>query len=294
CTWYFYHDTLLLAKIAQILEKKEFEELSNKAENIKDAYNQNFLKNGFYQTPKHSLTDRTISQTSNVLPLYLDMVPENLNNVVFSQLLHSIIEDCDYHLDTGIVGTRYLFEVLSKNNKSEIAYKIITQTSYPGYGYMIKEGATTLWERWEKLEGNGMNSHNHIMCGTVDTWFFRYLAGIMSTERAFSKIRIKPYIPPDIDYVSASLNTLKGLVYCSWEKIDKSLHLNIKIPVGSISEIWIPTKSSIYKLMEGNTMIIKNGIIIENINGIEFKEFKNNHIILNLASGDYYFHLMIE
>ncbi|MFX0070218.1 MAG: family 78 glycoside hydrolase catalytic domain, partial [Candidatus Hermodarchaeota archaeon] len=293
CTWYYYHDTLHLSKIAQILgREQEYEELSLKAEKIKEAYNQTFFKNATYEIPKLSLTDRTISQTSIILPLYLEMVPKNLKNMVILTLLHSIIEDHDYHLDTGIVGTRYLFDVLSENEKLDVAYKIITQTSYPGYGYMIKEGATTLWERWEKLEGFGMNSHNHIMLGTVDTWFFKYLAGIKSLDVAWKKIRIKPYIPSEIHYVSASLNTIKGYIYSSWEKINSTLNFTIKIPVGCVSEIWIPNETEKYELKERDISFIKNGEIIDTIIGIEFKEIKDNHIILKGGSGDYQFHLI--
>ena len=289
CTWYYYHDTLLLSKIAQILGKdQEYRELSQRSEEIKEAYNNKFLKDA-YTIPKLSFTDRTISQTSNILPLYLNMVPEKKKKKVLSSLLHCIIEDHDYHVDTGIVGTRYLWDVLTENGHAEVAYKIATQESYPGYGYMIKEGATTLWERWEKLEGSGMNSHNHIMLGSVDAWFFKTLAGISTSEPGWNKLRIKPYIPPDLTYASASLKTIKGFVNNSWEKIGNSLKMMIHIPVGCISEAWIPIKNPNCEIKEGDATLWQHGNMVEKVNGLEYKEVKENYVIFNIGSGYYQF-----
>jgi alpha-L-rhamnosidase len=101
-TWYLYHDTYILSNIAQILGKEqEYEELMNKSEEIKKAYNHKFLED-VYTIPKLSITDRAISQTANILPLFLDMVPEKKKKKVLSTLVNCIIEDHDYHLDTGI------------------------------------------------------------------------------------------------------------------------------------------------------------------------------------------------
>ena len=290
-TWYYYHDTYILSKIAQILgNNQDHNELLNRSEKIKEAYNKKFLVDA-YIIPKLAISDSTVSQTSNILPLYLNMVPEKNKNKVISTLINCIIEDYDYHMDTGIVGTRYLWDVLTDNGYPEIAYKIITQESYPGYGYMIKEGATTLWERWEKLEGNGMNSHNHIMLGSVDTWFYKSLVGINLLEPCWKKIKIKPFIPKDMNYATASIYTIKGLLYCSWEKKNKSLKLIINIPVGSICETWIPIEDFNCEIKEGNISIWKNGSITEVINGIKYKELKNNFIIFDIGSGYYQFYI---
>ncbi|MFX1340147.1 MAG: alpha-L-rhamnosidase C-terminal domain-containing protein, partial [Promethearchaeota archaeon] len=289
CTWYYYHDTLILSKIAQILGKvQDYKDLNKRSEEIKEAYNRKFLKD-YYVIPKHSLVDETISQTSNILPLFLNMVPEKKKKKVLSRLLHCIIEDHDYHVDTGIVGTRYLWDVLTENGHADVAYRIITQESYPGYGYMIKEGATTLWERWEKLEGSGMNSHNHIMLGSVDSWFYKSLIGISTLEPGWKKIRIKPYIPSDVEYSSASLNTIKGLIHCSWEKNYKNLKIIVEIPVGSGSEMWIPIPIKESEIKERNAIIWKDGNSFESVDGLKYKEVKDSYIIFEIGSGYYQF-----
>ena len=113
---------LHLSKFAKIIgENDDFEKYSGKANEIKDAFNQKFLK-AAYDVIKHSIVDGTIGQTLNVLPLYLKMVPENKQKKVISTLIGGIKNNYDYHVDTGIVGTRYLFDVLTEYGYPEVAY----------------------------------------------------------------------------------------------------------------------------------------------------------------------------
>lgn len=286
-TWYYYHDTLLYSKIAQILGNGEdYTYYSERAHEIKEAFNREFLLRT-YKYIKVSFTDGAISQTSNALPLYLNMVPENKAKSILNFLIEAIKGHYDYHINTGIVGTRYIFEVLSDNGYPEIAYKMITQKSFPGYGYMIREGATTLWERWEKLESSGMNSHNHIMAGSVDTWFYKELGGIKSLEQGWNRLQIKPFIPNDMNYATASINTIKGRIYSAWEKIDNKLVMTFEIPVGCNAETWVPIKDKKNNIKEGDSIIWKDGEKKMVNSSIQIKELKENYVILSLGSGYY-------
>ncbi len=288
-TWHYYHDTLLFSKIAKILgEDYDYNKYSEKGEEIKDAFNREYLMRT-YKYIKVSFTDGAISQTSNVLPLYLNMVPEDKEKSILNNLIEAITGHYDYHIDTGIVGTRYIFEVLTDNGYPEIAYKMITQKSFPGYGYMIREGATTLWERWEKLESSGMNSHNHIMLGSVDTWFYKTLAGISSLEPGWNTLQIKPFVPDDMNYATASIDTIKGRIYSAWEKIEDKLVITLKIPVGCKAETWIPIKDIKNEIKEGDRIIWKDGEQPETNSEIEFKELKANYLIISIGSGYYKF-----
>jgi alpha-L-rhamnosidase len=288
-SWYFYHDTFYLSKIAEILGKKEDSKLYKiKADEIKEAFNEKFLKVS-YETTKLSPVDRSVGQTSNILPLYLNMVPDKKKKKVLSILVNAIREDFDYHFDTGILGTRYIFDTLSENGFPEVIYRMVKQKSFPGYGYMIQEGATTLWERWEKLEGGGMNSHNHIMLGSVDAWFYKTLGGISSLEPGWKKMRIKPYIPDDMDYVSASTNTILGTIYSAWEKVKGKIKIILKIPVGCTAEFWIPNPEKKCIIKEGNDIIWKPNKEGESLNQITVLDIEENHIIINLGSGYYEF-----
>jgi alpha-L-rhamnosidase len=288
-TWYYYHDTLFFSKIAKILgNDKDYNHYSEKANEIKDDFNTEFLMHT-YKYIKISFADRAISQTSNVLPLYLNMVPENKEKAILNSLIEAIKGHYDYHIDTGIVGTRYIFEVLTDNGYPEIAYKMINQKSFPGYGYMIKEGATTLWERWEKLESSGMNSHNHIMLGSVDTWFYKTLAGIKSLTPGWKTFRIKPFISEDMNYTQAKLNTIKGLIYSAWEKKDLNLKLTVIVPVGCDAEVWVPIIDKNPTIKEGDTVIWDNEVRELDHLGITFKSKEDNYVVFNIGSGFYEF-----
>ena len=288
-SWYFYHDAFYFAKIAEILgEKEDHEFFKNKSEEIKTAFNQKFL-NVSYEAPMLSPIDRSINQTSNVLPLYLNMVPAKKKKKVLSILTKAIIEDFDYHVDTGIVGTRYLFDVLSDNDYPEIAYKIINQESFPSYGYMIKEGATTLWERWEKLEGGGMNSHNHIMLGSVDTWFYKTLSGIRCESPGWNSVTIKPFLPGDVEYARSTIQTYKGTLSCSWEKLGNSLKVSLNIPVGVKAKSWIPIDDSTIQIKESGKVIWKEGNLLSD--DINLSTQRENSLVFTLGSGFYIFEI---
>lgn len=289
-TWYYYHDTLLLSKIAGIIGKEEDSKFyAHKVDKIKTAFNKKFFKREYYDVPRFSLVDMTISQTSNILPLYLNMVPEKRRERVLSTLIDAIKRNYDYHFDTGIVGTRYIFDTLTDNGYPDVIYRMINQESFPGYGYMIREGATTLWERWEKLEGGGMNSHNHIMLGSVDTWFYKTLAGINALQPGWEEIRIKPYIPLDLSYAGASIKTIKGIVSSSWVKSENSLTLIITIPVGCKAEIWLPIETKQTSIKEGESLIWSDGNEKNPDVNIEFKEFNEYAVVCNIGSGYYNF-----
>ena len=268
-----------------------FKYYETKLKSIKEAFNNKFLK-VVYDVQKLAPTDSTVSQTSNTLPLYLNMVPEKKRKTVLKTLIDSIKNEFDYHFNTGIVGTRYLFDVLTDNGYPEIIYRMVNQTSFPGYGYMIAEGATTLWERWEKLEGAGMNSRNHIMLGSVDPWFFKSLAGMNALKPSWKSIMIKPFIPEDMDYVSASLNTIRGPLHVSWEKLSDRFKLVCKIPLGSTVELWFPKNNKGTSLKEGEIVIWEQGKQISN-DLIEFLGEEEDYLLFKLGSGYYEFNLEI-
>ena len=132
--------------------------------------------------------------------------------------MQSVVRQQDYHVDTGILGTRYILDVLTEAGQGEAAYRMATHRSYPGWGYMLAEGATTLWERWEKLTGHAMNSQNHIMLGSIDAWFYRVLAGLSPLAPGWKGVRVRPHLLGDLTAVEARLETVAGAVGASWRK----------------------------------------------------------------------------
>jgi len=326
-TWYYYNDTLTLSKIAKALGKLgDYEKYSSLAENIKEAFNKKFLKEKFYtcspipelsgeesltflekflekfpeeqrkqmkELLQHFITSMGFtSQTINTLPLYLDIVLPEKKKEVLNTLISDIAELHDYHLDTGIVGTRYIFDVLTDNGYEEIAYKVATQKTYPSWGYMIEEGATTLWERWEKLTSSGMNSHNHIMFGSVDAWFYRVLAGIKGLEPGWSKILIEPHLVGDLKYINASVKTLKGLIEVSWEKQEDLVTFTVSVPVNSEAEIRLPKLYSCFAISESSKLIWENGTFYKGTSGIFETKESEEYISFTIGSGWYSFRII--
>ena len=256
-TWYYYHDTLLFARIAKLLGKaSDAASYTKRAGEILNAFNREFHKgDGRYATLQMSPIDAAPGQTSQALPLFLDMVPKGKRAAAVEKLVRTIVDKFDSHVDTGIVGTRYIFEVLRDEGHTDLAYQMITQKSYPGWGYMIACGATTIWERWEELRGLGMNSHNHIMLGTVDAWFYRTLAGIIQDAPAWRKVKIEPYFPGDLRHVAASVGTLYGELSVSWMVDEGNVTLDVSVPIGIEATVRIPCGEGRERLLESGRRI---------------------------------------
>lgn len=281
-SWYYYHDSLILSKIAHILgksaETKKYSQLSSK---IKEAFNKKFLKDDHYATG---------SQTCNVLPLFLDMVPADKQKAVLKNLIDDIVVTHGGRLNTGIVGTRYILDVLTKYGRAEIAYRLAVQSTYPGWGYMLREGATTLWERWEYLADGGMNSHNHIMFGSIDAWFYKVLAGINidPASPGFGRIIIKPYLVGDLSYVSASIKTTRGMIHSSWKKGYHTLVLSITLPVNTQAKVSVPKmKLGNVTIKESGKGVWENGSYVEGIPGIANAGEDEEYVTFNVGSGSY-------
>lgn len=277
----YYRDALLLSKIAGILGKfAEAEQYASLSEKIREAFNQEFLKGDHYALN---------SQTSNLLPLYLDMVPDDKKEAVLSWLVKNIEGVRDYHVGTGIVGTAYLFDTLTKFGHADVAYKVVTQSTYPSWGYMIREGATTVWERWEYVTGS---SQNHPAFASVDAWFYKILAGINMDPSApgFKRVIMKPHILGDLSYVSASVNTIRGLVSSSWRREGDALVVEVTLPVNSEGEVNIPLlglKSPVVK--ESGRVIYKGGSYIQDAPGITGGKRDGEYVTFAVGSGTYSF-----
>jgi alpha-L-rhamnosidase len=240
-TWCYGRAATLLAGFSRVLGRQDdTRRYSKLADDIKAAFNAEFLLEDQYASFRIGPADRSADQTSNVLPLAAGYVPDEKKEKVFGRLVESIAIDKDYHLDTGVLGTRHLLDVLTDHGYGDIAFRIVTQTSYPGWGYMIEQGATTLWERWEKLTGGGMNSQNHIMFGCVDSWLYRVVAGLRCAAAGWEKMSVRPPLFAGLAEASASLETIRGKAAVAWRAGDAAFELDVTVPVGTQAEVSVP------------------------------------------------------
>ena len=289
-TWYYFHDVLYLSRLAQTLGRVEdVKAYGRLAEEIKSAFNAAYLEEDQYAALRVSRIDKSPNQTSNLLPLYLDMVPEPKKKAVLGKLLDSITRQSDGHVDTGIIGTRYLLDVLTENGHPEVAYQAVAHTSYPGWGYMVKEGATTLWERWELLAGNGMNSHNHAMFGSVDSWFYRAVAGLSPSEPGWEKIRVAPRLVRELTSAEATVRTPRGTTRTAWRREEKAFHLEVLVPVGAKASIHLPLLWPKVKASEGGHVLWDKGEVKDNVQGLSFVGPEDGGLVIRVESGSYTF-----
>ncbi|RLE96402.1 MAG: alpha-L-rhamnosidase, partial [Thermoprotei archaeon] len=233
-------------------------------------------------------------QTCNALPLASGMAPSDKARAIFETLVRDVEVEKDRHLNTGIVGTKYLLPVLSEHGRPDLAYAVATQTSYPSWGYMIREGATTLWERWELLTGSAMNSHNHHMLGTVDIYFYRHLAGIRPLKPGFREFAIKPD-PVGPERVEASVRGAAGRVSVKIYRNPQGYGVEVHVPVSCTALIYVPTRGLCNPVvLERGKVVWRNGKLVARVKGVLDAWAEEGYIVFKVGSGHYSFRAASE
>lgn len=285
-TYYWYLDTLTFADIAGVLGNEEDRQYYLAlADSIKQAFNEKFFLPGenLYGTEEPY-------QGYLLFALSGNLVPEENRQAVLDNLIHDIEVTSDGHLGTGILGTKHLINLLAEEGREDVLHEVVTKTTFPSWGYWIENGATTLWESW-----NAESSHNHQMFGTVNEYLYKYLAGIQAptnegTAVGYKEIHIKPYIPDQMNWAEASIETVRGTVSSRWEKTDDGLTLNITIPANTTGKISIPKLDwSDVQISEGAEIVWKDGEIINNNAEISSGREGVGNVVLDLKSGTYRF-----
>jgi len=267
-TFYLWRCAELTAKSAKVLGKiDEYEGYTKLAEKTRLAFHKRF-----YDNEKGSYG----AYGGNIFALKMG-VPENQKMKVIAALKSDIIAN-DGHLDTGIFGTQFFFEVLSENGMHEMAYEAMNKRTAPGYGWWIEQGATTSWEGWED-PGSG----NHPMFGGGIVWFYRKLAGMNSDPEkpGYRNIIFCPEPAGDVSRASYSNLTQYGIVSISWEKDAGKFSASIHVPVGSTAIVHIPAED-VRKVKESGKKITSRS-------GIEVKGFRDGYVVYSVGSGYYEF-----
>lgn len=184
------------------------------------------------------------SQTCYVLALDWGLVPDELKEAALNHLLADIKERGN-HLSTGFLGSTHLLPVLSDFNQNDMAVTLLLNKTFPSWGYMIEQGATTIWERWNSDTGDpSMNSFNHFNYGAVVEWLYGYLGGIRPGGPGFKEALLKPMPDPRINSVSVSYDTQYGKISSSWKYASPEggeLTWDVEIPANTTARISLPT-----------------------------------------------------
>nr|WP_121271369.1 family 78 glycoside hydrolase catalytic domain [Pedobacter schmidteae] len=177
-------------------------------------------------------------QTFYALLLYCDVIPEKEKKQVVELLLKAVADAPAGHFTTGIFGTKYILEVLSMYGHADKVYEIVNSTAYPGWGFMIKNGATTQWETW--AESDDVYSNCHPMFGSISGWFYKWLAGIRPVTPGFKKFIIAPVLPESLSQVKCTYESPQGTIVANWNKKDTTSIFNVSVPAGSVATFQLP------------------------------------------------------
>jgi alpha-L-rhamnosidase len=284
-TGYYFYSASLLAQMAGVLGKPvDAAHYSQLAAAIASTYRARFYdaESGGYGSN---------NQACNAFSLYLGLVPEKQVDQVVATLVRDVTELHGGHLTTGNLCTKYLLEVLTQRGHADLAYTIATQETYPSWGYMLDNGATTIWERWEHATGGAMNSHNHPMYASIGAWFYNALAGIAPDPEApgFARFTLRPHPAGALTHAVASLQTVRGAIESAWVQEGDRFTLNVTLPAGSEARIHVPKPRSAvpFRIVEGESTLWHPDHPTANVPGLLAIDETPNAIVLTAASGTY-------
>lgn len=277
-TSYYYYMLKLMSYFAELLNKEEDrKEFEAQADTVRKAFHTKF-----FDSERLAYTNNTV--TTNLLSLTFGLVPDEYRKTVFNNLTQLIEQTFKGHISTGVIGCQWLMRGLTENGRPDLAYNMLQKTDYPSFGYMIKKGATTIWEHWN---GDGMekwiDSQNHVMLlGDLLIWFYENIAGIKTDTNypGFKRVIMKPLLIKQLNFVNCSYHSIHGRIESSWKKDENSFQWIINIPANVTATIYIPTSRP--------NEITESGKILHEA-GIKVTKTEGDYAVCEIGSGEYKF-----
>ena len=262
----------MLSRLARILGKEEeADRYGRLAEDIRKVYIANFLAAG---------TGVVASgiQSVQAFALFLDMLPTDERAAALARLVQDITNKHNGHLTTGIFGTRYMLDVLSRRGHAKVVNDMVNLRSSPGWGHMLEQGATTLWEHW-KFSDNTF-SHNHPMFGSVSQWFYNWLGGIEPDVNAvgFDNFTFQPQFLDGLDWVRCTHRSIRGPITCDWTRQDNRVAMDLHVPVSTSAALILP----------GTGVLTEKGRLATDSKGVEEISAQDGRTRYRLESGQYH------
>ena len=278
---YLYQQMAFIAKVLN--EMAEAKTYSNKAENMKLAFN-----NRFFDSAVNKYTSGT--QASYMLPLAFGLVPEANRNNVITNLIHDIEVIHNDHLTVGLVGLSYYMRTLSNIGHTDAAYRLTQQTTRPSWGYMVNNGATAMWERWDmNTQGPHMNGQGFMMLtGDLHAWMYQALAGINADhdQPGFKHVILKPQPVQNLNYVNCSFKSMHGWIVSNWKCNGNVFKWDVTVPAN--------TKATIYLPAEDIGSVTEDGKPVGESGHIRFLRMENGRAVFEAGSGLYEFRSIIN
>jgi len=242
---YFYVDADILAKAAKLFNNQnDFLVYSALAKKIKSAINAKYFN-------AETVSYGSGVQTELSMALQWNIVEDQYRLKLAENLAKRVAAD-GMHIDVGVLGAKAVLNALSDNGQSETAYKLAAQDTYPGWGWWIANGATTLHENWD-MQATRDISDNHMMFGEIGGWFFKGIGGIKIDERqpGFKNILLQPHFVEGLEHFTASHESPYGTIISSWKKNKNGVKYDVKIPANSTASLDIPLLSGKKVYLDG-------------------------------------------
>jgi hypothetical protein len=232
-TAFYYFDATVLARTAALLGRtEEAAAFAAQAERIRGSFNRHFFHadTGSYASG---------SQCANAMALAMGLAEPADRPRVLAALVQDVESRGDA-MTAGDVGYRYLLLALAQGGRSDLIYKMVNQDTQPGYGYILKQGATSLTEAWD---ANTHASQDHFMLGQITEWFYQNLAGIEGDPAGpgFRKIVFRPQPVGDLTWAEASYDSVRGPIKARWERSGEQFTLEVTVPAGSTATVYVPS-----------------------------------------------------
>ena len=235
---YFAHSTKLTAQAACVLGKTQDALMyHNLFDKIKTVFNKTYVD-----------TDGRIrgdSQTAYVLAIAYNLLDEDKMSMAAGHLIDKI-KNRDWHLSTGFVGTKDLMTVLTSIGRTDVAYRLLRNDTFPSWGFSIKHGATSIWERWDGwtpekgFQDPSMNSFAHYSFGAVAQWMFENIGGIDTDSPGFKRVIIRPQPGGNLTYAKNSYKSIRGRIATDWKIVEGNFLLSVTLPANTTAMVYVP------------------------------------------------------
>ncbi len=227
---HYVHQLQLASRIARVLGK----EVEAAAYDARAAAVSRAIHQRFYNPADHSYTNGDSVQLA--FPLHTGVVPPELRKAVMDRLEHTITIRNRGHVDTGMHGTYFVIKYLTEADRSDLVFEMANKMDYPGWGYMLANGATTAWESWTG------QSHIHNTLLSIGLWFTEGIAGIRSDERGpgFKRFVIKPAVVGDLTFARARYRSIQGEIVSDWRIENGTFRLSVTVPPGTAATVHVP------------------------------------------------------
>jgi alpha-L-rhamnosidase len=236
-TAYWAYDAKLMTEMAQMLDRGErAEHYARLRDGIVAAFNRAYVGEDAYIEGD--------TQTAYLLALHMDLLPEQLRPRAAERLVENI-DRHDGHLTTGFVGVGLLCPILSEMGRGDVAHRLLLNETFPSWGYSIRHGATTVWERWDGWTQDAgfqtpmMNSFNHYSLGSVGQWLYEYVAGIRPAEPGYAHVIVAPE-PGELESVRAVYRSVRGPIISAWRQDGETFELEVGIPANVTATVVVP------------------------------------------------------